>query len=89
MFAAGHILALAGEFDQSPAGFNIHCYNTCRDSGINFMDGSVGTDAEMDHLPEILHIMNKISELIEESFPNASVVASLGIHTHTTDYQGY
>ena len=44
------------------------------------MDGSVGTDAEMDHLPEILHIMNKISELIDESFPNASVVASLGIH---------
>ena len=51
------------------------------------MDGSVGTDAEMDHLPEILHIMNKISELIEESFPIASVVASLGIHIHTIDSQ--
>lgn len=43
---------VAGEFDQPPAGCDIHCYNTCRDSGINFMDGtgSVGTDAEMYHL---------------------------------------
>ena len=45
------------------------------------MDGSVGTDAELAHTPEILHIMNRISELIDESFPDTTVVASLGVYT--------
>ena len=45
------------------------------------MDGSVGTDAESAHTPEILYIMNRISELIDESFPDTTVVASLGVYT--------
>ena len=53
----------------------------CRDSGVHYMDGSVGTDAELAHTPEILHIMNKISELIDESFPDTTNVASLGVYT--------
>lgn len=50
-----------------------------RDSGLHYWDGSVGTSEE------IVSIMTTISELLDDAFPNTTVVASLGKYTELCD----